>query len=216
MGYYRANVDLMGHPKLGGKTLLVLIDGLYGGRSWDSHPIRWEMAPFNGDWPSSIFLSQDQVAADSVAFDFMVNEWDDTAGTINGYPQYSGTDDYLHEAALIPNPPSGTKYDPNNDGGLTVSLGVHEHWNNPEEKLYSRNLDPVYGTGIELVTEPSLPAGDLDADGTVNLKDFAVLAAAWRARTGDDHWSAAADISRPEDGMINENDLAALCADWLK
>ncbi|MBN2589307.1 MAG: DUF362 domain-containing protein [Sedimentisphaerales bacterium] len=149
MGHYRANVDLMGHPKLGGKTLLVLIDGLYGGRSWDSQPIRWEMEPFNGNWPNSIFLSQDQVAADSVAFDFLYNEWDDAVGTINGYPQYSGTEDYLHEAALAYNPPSGTIYDPAHDGGITQSLGVHEHWNNPIDKQYTRNLG--IGNGIELI-----------------------------------------------------------------
>jgi hypothetical protein len=29
------------------------------------------------------------------------------------------------------------------------SLGVHEHWNNPQEKKYSRNLGT--GNGIELV-----------------------------------------------------------------
>jgi hypothetical protein len=30
-----------------------------------------------------------------------------------------------------------------------ASLGVHEHWNNAEEKKYSRNLGT--GQGIELV-----------------------------------------------------------------
>jgi hypothetical protein len=30
-----------------------------------------------------------------------------------------------------------------------ASLGVHEHWNNPTEKKYSRNLGS--GNGIELV-----------------------------------------------------------------
>jgi len=217
MGYYRANVDLMGHPKLGGKTLLVLIDGLYSGRSWDSHPIRWNMAPFNGDWPSSIFLSQDQVAADSVAFDFMDNEWTASPPSnpnMNGYPQYSGTDDYLHEAALIPNPPSGTNYDPNNDGGLTKSLGVHEHWNNATDKQYSRNLEPVEGTGIELITGPSA-VGDLRRDGVVDLRDFARFAAAWRSQEGDDNWDAACDISIPSDGVIDEYDMVELCSNWL-
>ncbi len=148
----------MGHPKLGGKTLLCLIDGLYGGRGWDSRPIRWQLPPFNNNWPSSIFLSQDPVAIDSVAYDFMRSEW--TAYTpgadeysninINGYPQMSGTEDYLHEEALANNPPSGTLYDPNHDGGLTHSLGVHEHWNNSIDKQYSRNLGT--GEGIELVS----------------------------------------------------------------
>jgi len=194
--------------------MLTLIDSLYAGRSWDSHPIRWDMAPFNGDWPSSIFLSQDPVAADSVAFDFMDNEWDASPSDINGYPQKSGADDYLHEAALIPNPPSGANYDPNHDGGLTKSLGVHEHWNNATDKQYGRNLDLVNGTGIELVTEPSV-VGDYYRDGLVDFKDFAVFAAAWRSEPGDDNWNAACDISTPIDGIIDELDLAVFCDNWL-
>ncbi len=215
IGHYRANVDLMGHPKLGGKTMLTLIDGLYSGRSWDSRPIRWDMEPFNGDWPSSIFLSQDQVAADSVAFDFMDNEWDASPTNINGHPQISGTEDYLHEAALIPDPCSGANYDPNHDGGLTESLGVHEHWNNATDKQYSRNLDPVNGTGIELVTEPGV-IGDFYRDGIVDFKDFAVFAAAWGSSPGDDNWNSACDISAPtSDGIIDVLDLAEFCDDWL-
>ncbi|MBN1391310.1 MAG: SMP-30/gluconolactonase/LRE family protein, partial [Sedimentisphaerales bacterium] len=215
MGYYRANVDLMGHPKLGGKTMLVLIDGLFAGRSWDSQPIKWDMAPFNTDWPSSIFLSQDQVAADSVAFDFMDYEWDTLPPTnINGHPQYSGTDDYLHEAALIPDPPSGAVYDPNDDGGLTESLGVHEHWNNATDKQYSRNLDPVYGIGIELVTGPER-IGDFDNNGRVDFKDFAILALAWQSTTIDSNWDPDCDISMPSDGIIDELDLKVFCDNWL-
>ncbi len=212
MGYYRANVDLMGHPKLGGKTLLVLTDGLFAGRSWDSQPIKWDMAPFNTDWPSSIFLSQDQVAADSVAFDFMDNEWDGAVGTINGYPQYSGTDDYLHEAALIPDPCSGVNYDPNDDGGLTESLGIHEHWNNAIDKQYSRNIDPLNGTGIQLVTELLL-AVDFDGNGSIDSEDFAILAAAWLSEPGDGNWNAACDIY--SDGIIDEYDLNVFCDHWL-
>jgi len=208
MGRYRATVDLLGHPKLGGKTLLTLIDGLYAGQSWDAVSVKWQMSPFNNDWPSSIFLSQDRIAIDSVAFDFLYNEW-------LTHPHMSGAHDYLHEAALIPSPPSGVNYDPNNDGGLTESLGVHEHWNNAIDKQYSRNLDPINGAGIELVTEPSL-IGDLYIDGVVNFQDFAILAAAWASGPGDANWKAACDISIPSDGVIDENDLAIFCENWLK
>jgi hypothetical protein len=31
-------------------------------------------------------------------------------------------------------------------------LGVHEHWNNPDQKQYSRNLGSV--RGIELISIP--------------------------------------------------------------
>jgi hypothetical protein len=37
------------------------------------------------------------------------------------------------------------------------SLGVHEHWNNAQEKKYSRNLGQ--GQGIELVTVGPSRAG---------------------------------------------------------
>ncbi len=145
MGQYREQVDLMGHAHIGGKTLLYLIDGLYPGRHpIDKAPLKWSSPPFNGDWASSLFASQDPVAIDSVAFDFLWAEWDD-------YPHKSGAEDYLHEAAEADNPPSGTFYDPDHPGDVRrlASLGVHEHWNNPSDRLYSRNL--ATGNGIELV-----------------------------------------------------------------
>jgi hypothetical protein len=55
----------------------------------------------------------------------------------------------LHEAALADHPPSGTCYDPEKDGTTCPSLGVHEHWNNAKDKVYSRNLGR--NTGIELI-----------------------------------------------------------------
>jgi hypothetical protein len=118
----------------------------------------------------------------------------------------------LHEAALIPDPCSGATYDPNNDGGLTESLGVHEHWNNATDKQYSRNLDPLNGTGIELVTEPG-PVGDFYTDGIVDFKDFAIFASAWGSEPGDDQWQDALDLEI--DGVIDEYDLAAFCDNWL-
>ncbi|MGA2093058.1 MAG: SMP-30/gluconolactonase/LRE family protein [Sedimentisphaerales bacterium] len=218
MGYYRAIVDLLGHPKLGGKTMLCLIDGLYGGQSWDSQPIRYLMAPFNHDWPSSIFLSQDPVAIDSVAYDFLWTELDgihtptyDPNPEYN-YPHKSGAHDYLHEAAKVPHPDSDVNYDPNHDGGLKESLGVHEHWNNATDKKYSRNLGT--GNGIELVTAtPGWP--DLTGDRVVDFKDFAVLANAWGSRPGDSNWDANSDISAPADNVIDMKDLDILCENWL-
>ena len=216
-GSYRNMVDLMGHSQVGGKTLLCLLDCLYSGKhalynydSLNQLPRKWLSPPFNNDWPSSIFASQDPVAIDSVGFDFLLREWPDAAG-----PAHAGADDYLHEAALVPSPPSDTNYDPEHNGGLTQSLGVHEHWNDANDKQYSRNLDPINGTGIQLVTGPYL-SGDFQPDGIVDFKDFAVLAAAWESQTGDDNWNVACDISTPKDGVINELDLAVFCENWLK
>jgi len=144
-GHYRAVVDLMGHAHTGGKTLLYLVDGLYPGVHPIEHsPRKWSIPPFNGQWASSLLASQAPVAIDSVAFDFLWAEWND-------YPHMSGADDYLHEAALADNPPSGTFYDADHATNTTrlASLGVHEHWNNLQDKQYSRNLGKR--EGIELV-----------------------------------------------------------------
>jgi uncharacterized protein (DUF362 family) len=144
-GIYRPLVDLMGHAHLGGKTVLCLVDGLFSGvHPRDPVPQPMRLAPFDGHWPCSLLASQDPVAIDSVGFDFLWSERTD-------FPRKGGVDDYLHEAALASDPPSGTFYDPNHATPTTrlSSLGAHEHWNNPEEKKYSRNLG--IGAGIELV-----------------------------------------------------------------
>jgi hypothetical protein len=158
---YRALVDLMGHAHLGGKTVLYLIDGLYSGcHPQDSAPMRWAHEPFGNDWTSSLFASQDPVAIESVCLDLMQLEGDPRA-----YPQMEGVGDYLHEAALASNPPSGTFYDPDHPGDVTrlPSLGVHEHWNDPVNMQYSRNLGS--GEGIELIRRSSVthvPTPDTD------------------------------------------------------
>jgi hypothetical protein len=149
MGQYRVLVDLLGHAQLGGKTMLNLVDGLYSGiHPDDTFPTRWAVPPFNNDWTSSLFASQDRVAIESFCFDLMQLEGDSRA-----YPQMAGTEDYLLEAAQTNNPPSGTFYDPDHATAVTrlPSLGVCEHWNNATSRKYSRNLNPATGTGIELV-----------------------------------------------------------------
>ncbi len=141
MGSYNCLVDIMGHEHLGGRTLLYLIDGLYPAPAQGKKVIRF--LPFGNDWCSSIFASQDPVAIDSVALDFLRNE--PRCREVRG-----NVDNYLHEAAQANSPPSGTVYDPEGDGTQLTSLGVHEHWNNPVDKQYSRNLGT--SEGIELVT----------------------------------------------------------------
>jgi hypothetical protein len=147
IGDYSAYVDFMAHPEVGGKTFLYLVDAIWAGWGYGeahSMPVKWQIPPFNNDWPSSLFASQDPVAIDSVALDFLSAE-DATIAP--------NADSYLHEAALIPSPPSGTAYDPDGDGvPHASSLGVHEHWNNSTDKQYSRNLGLDYG--IELVSAP--------------------------------------------------------------
>ncbi len=137
MNSYNQLVDMFGSKHVNGKTVLNILDGLYSGDRWSSPPHKWHIAPFNDHWPSSIFASQDPVALESVGLDFLRAEM----------PLIKNADRHLHEAALADNPPSGTVYKPN--GVRLQSLGVHEHWNNPTDKQYSRNLGT--GKGIELI-----------------------------------------------------------------
>src|SRR5712664_4250544 len=139
---YSAFADFLGHKDLGEKTMLFIIDGLYGNDNVDGPPHRkWKMAPFNDAWPNSILMSFDGVAIDSVGFDFLTSEWPDL-------PDIANADNYLRESALANDPPSKTVYDPERDGIRCRSLGVHEHWNNGTDKKYSRNLGKA--NGIEL------------------------------------------------------------------
>ncbi|MFC2083580.1 DUF362 domain-containing protein [Bacteroidota bacterium] len=153
-GLYRVTVDLMGHDILSGKNLFYLMDALWTSDMEINKPNKWMMSPFNNDWMSSIFLSQDPVAIESVGFDFLRAEYTQARG-LNTYPQMEGVDDYLQQAADSSSWPEDIKYDPENDGTTINCLGVHEHWNNSVEKKYSRNLNT--GDGIELIyTSPQI------------------------------------------------------------
>jgi hypothetical protein len=156
---YRVLVDIMGNRYLGQNTLLTIVDGLWGGGSGEvGAPVKYFMAPFNNNWCNSIFISQDMVALESVCYDFLRTEWnginshDPINNKIETNPNVNGVDDYLHQAADSSNWPEGLIYDPNNTGMPIASVGVHEHWNNADDKQYSRNLGT--GKGIELVSIP--------------------------------------------------------------
>ncbi|MCC6352420.1 MAG: DUF362 domain-containing protein [Verrucomicrobiae bacterium] len=162
MGIYNPLVDLIGHQHLGGKTLLFMVDGLFGSSSVGGSPTRFKLPPFNNRWTSSFFLSQDPIAIDSVGFDLLNSEFG-TQGTM------SKADNYLHEGALADNPPSGARYDPENDGTPLASLGVHEHWDDPRSRRYSRNLG--FSNGIELVYVSPIP---FRMDGAIDSEDYRV------------------------------------------
>jgi uncharacterized protein (DUF362 family) len=139
MGSYSPLVDLIGHRHLGGKALLYMLDGLYTAEHNEGSVFRF--STFGDQWASSLLMSQDPLALDSVGLDILRNEA--RATEVRG-----NADNYLHEAAQAARPPSGTVYNPDSSGSLT-SLGVHEHWNNPTARKYSRNLGRK--EGIELI-----------------------------------------------------------------
>lgn len=148
-GMYRVLTDIMGHDKLGGNTVIFIVEGLWGGPEATDQPVKWQSAPFNNDWPNSILAAQDAVALESVCFDLLKTEFNDPTGPGKDRPWYGAVDDHLHQAADSENWPDGLIYDPEGDGTAMGSMGVHEHWNNDSEKLYSRNLGMEYG--IELI-----------------------------------------------------------------
>ena len=118
---YKTFVDWMSHKDMGQKALLFLIDGTYGSRDVNGAPNpKWMKEPFNGDWACSLIVSQDEVACDAVAMDIIIGEWPEF-GSLNY------CDEYLREAASIPNAPSGTVYKQEGQP-LQQPLGLFEHW----------------------------------------------------------------------------------------
>jgi hypothetical protein len=150
-GLYRVQVDLMSHHLLGGKNLVFIMDALWATDAELDMPVKWAMPPFNNDWMSSIFCSLDEVAIESVGYDFLRSEFTPARGLAT-YVQQVGVDDYLHQAADSSTWPKGIMYDPDSTGSPIPSIGVHEHWNNMTDMQYSRNLGT--GSGIELVKMP--------------------------------------------------------------
>lgn len=138
----------MMHKLLSGKNILMIVDALYPGEDALGVPQKWQSAPFNNDWCSSLFVSLDPVAIESVCHDFLRTEYHGTT-IAESRPNWDGVDDYLHQAADSSWWPDGVIYDPDNDGVIITSLGVHEHWNDSINKEYSRNLGA--GEGIELM-----------------------------------------------------------------
>lgn len=133
---YRHLVDYLGHKNMGGNTLLNIVDGIWAGKSWEGYIEKWQMLPFDNDYPNSLFISQDPVALESVCWDFLLEEYDSKPSG-EQYPYMEGVEDYLFQAADPDNWPAGVSYDPEDDGSVLGSLGVYEHWNNAADMNYT-------------------------------------------------------------------------------
>jgi hypothetical protein len=155
-GLYRIQTDIMMHNLLSGKNLFLIVDGLFPGEDAGAVPEKWTSIPFNNDWASSIFMSLDPVAIESVCHDFLRTEYNGPT-IAESRPNWHGVDDYLHQAADSSLWPENIVYDPNNNGILIASLGVHEHWNDSLNKKYTRNLGT--GDGIELIKVHNITTG---------------------------------------------------------
>ncbi|MCM1270733.1 MAG: DUF362 domain-containing protein [Ruminococcus flavefaciens] len=218
MGIYSPLVDLMANSDLGGKTVLYMLDAIIcapsEGASITEKNSKWQQATFNDDYTSSIFVSQDPVAIDSVGADFLNNE--PTITENNSAAKDVTNENYLHEAGLVSNAPSGITYTDGN-GHIVTNLGVHEHWNNSDEKLYSRNLGK--NEGIELIQRitdaPQTILGDVNSDGEFNISDVTILQK-WLIAVQNTqlvNWKAA-DLC--EDDRLNVFDLCLMKRELLK
>jgi hypothetical protein len=174
---YRVMVDLMAYKHLGGKNLINIGDLLWGTSYEHDPPAKFLSAPFNNDWSSSILVSLDPVAVSSVALDILQEEFQvedlTTTPPRYTYVRFNAVDDYLHQAASSEWWPEGITYDPEGDGTPIGSLGVHEHWNNPVDRQYSRNLGT--GEGIELIyhhTQQGPTAIDERSPAGIEFKSF--------------------------------------------
>lgn len=125
----------MTHRLLGAKTLLWCMDATYPNPNLDGIPPKegWREAPFNGGHCSSLFISQDGCAEEAVSLDFFYQHyaWEVDGANNEGTAGIAGSQKYIEAAAR-------------------AGAGVFEHWNNPVDRQYSRNLNPK-ANGIELV-----------------------------------------------------------------
>lgn len=151
MNTYSPLTDLTANREYGGKTLLYMLDAIICATSEGSSITKsnstWVSSPFDNYYSSSILVSQDPVAIDSVGADILMNE-PTIINNNSSLKNNPNVENYLHESALIDNSPSGTTYY-DGFGNKVTNLGVHEHWNNSKERLYSRNLGK--NEGIELI-----------------------------------------------------------------
>lgn len=60
MGTYNSIVDLMAHERLGGNTLVYIVDAMYVNPIHNGRAVRFKRAPFNDGWTSSFLASNDR------------------------------------------------------------------------------------------------------------------------------------------------------------
>lgn len=151
MNTYSPLTDLTANKEYGGKTLLYMLDAIVcatsEGSSITKENSTWVSDPFDNYFTSSLFVSQDPVAIDSVGADILMNEPTVTNNN-SSLKNNPNVENYLHESGLVNNSPSGNIYY-EGFGNKVTNLGVHEHWNNSKERKYSRNLGKE--EGIELI-----------------------------------------------------------------
>ncbi|MHC4498007.1 MAG: hypothetical protein ACYS21_02700, partial [Planctomycetota bacterium] len=81
--------------------------------------------------------------------------------------------------------------------------------------LFSEENNEITGEALQGIVVAAPPLGDFDEDGDVDLKDFAIFAAAWLSELGHAQWNPYYDIGIPADNSVDAFDLAVLVNNWL-
>jgi hypothetical protein len=128
-------------------------------------------------------------------------------GPLNpAYNQPASTSD--HEACCSCSP---DQFDLSDFAGILVpgdnvlALQVHNTSLNSSDFLFIPEL---------FCTESPIP-GDIEPDGDVDLKDFAIFSEAWLAEEGQNRYVPACDIDSLSDGIINMEDVAVFVQHWM-
>ena len=88
-------------------------------------------------------------------------------------------------------------------------LGMNFFWN--RNVVFQPNLQ---GSSFFQVSDPVIFGNaDFNHDGTVDLADFAIFAAAWKSQSSDPTFTPACDMYI--DGQIDEKDFEAFLPHWL-
>lgn len=58
-------------------------------------------------------------------------------------------------------------------------------------------------------------SGDLDGNGQIDFRDYAIFGAAWESQPGQQNWNPACEMSEPKDNIVNLPDLAEFSVNWL-
>ena len=126
IGYhkYRVFVDIMGHQLLGQNTLLYFIDGLWGGGEATEPPVKFGSPPFNNDWSSSVIISLDQVALESVCFDILRTEFNNPADSRNTGPIFTAPTTTFSRPPTGPTGPTGSCTTPKATARSSVPSGL--------------------------------------------------------------------------------------------
>lgn len=142
--HYSSNVnplvDMNKNSYIEDKTVLIIGDALYGTRRGNNEPPK-RWQSFGDDSPNMLFVGVDPVAIDSVMFDYLERE----------KSAKSGSEDVLIVAA-------------------NAGLGVHERWNNDNDREYTGGLNGIDYIEIEL-GEVSEIRADVNQDSSINTTD---------------------------------------------